>query len=234
MFNKRIICIHSLSETAFPTYKFRNYILSMLKLGYKFIPFEDILDNTKIGRYLHITVDDGYKTCITDLLPILDEYDIKATFFIAPFLLGLPANHQLLVNNNCYPNEETMTTEDIQLLNKLGHNIGFHTGEHLNLSITDNDIVKQDFIKGLEFLSSLGISTDSFAYPFGFLPKDKMFFEELLNQSNMNHAFTVRWGDVNNDNRYYINRVCLGDKEPLLWSVLKTIGAIDFYYNIKH
>lgn len=234
MFNKRIICIHSLSDTALTINKFRKYVSSMLKLGYKFTSIDDILDNSKKGKYLHITVDDGYKTCITNLLPILEEYDIKATFFIAPLLLGLPANHPSLVNNNCYINEESMTTEDIQLLNRLGHNIGFHTGNHLNLSVTDSDTIKQDFINGLEVLSAIGISVDTFAYPFGFLPKDKIFFEDTLKQSNINHAFTVKWGDVNTDNKYYINRVCLGDKEPLLWSILKTIGAIDLYYNIKH
>ena len=234
MFNKQIICIHSLSDTALTINKFRKYVSSMLKLGYKFTSIDDILDNSKKGKYLHITVDDGYKTCITNLLPILEEYDIKATFFIAPLLLGLPANHPSLINNNCYHNEESMTLEDVQLLSKLGHKIGFHTGKHLNLSITDSDTVKQDFINGLEILSAIGISVDTFAYPFGFLPKDKIFFEDILKQSNINHAFTVKWGDVNTDNKYYINRVCLGDKEPLLWSILKTIGAIDFYYNIKH
>lgn len=234
MFNKRIICIHSLSDNALPAVQFKKYISIMMKLGYKFTSLEDILEESKKGKYLHITVDDGYKTCLTNLLPILEEYDIKATFFIAPLLLGLPANHPSLVNNNCYANEESMTIEDIKFLDKLGHNIGFHTGKHLNLSIMDNDSVKKDFKNGFEVLSTLGINVDSFAYPFGLLPKDKMFFEGILKKFNINHAFTVKWGDVNTDNKYYINRVCLGDKEPLLWSVLKTIGTIDFYYKIKH
>ncbi|MBR4994534.1 MAG: polysaccharide deacetylase family protein [Alistipes sp.] len=234
MFNKRIICIHSLSDDALPVVKFRKYISSMLKLGYKFVSLEEILDVKKQGKYLHISVDDGYKTCITELLPILEEYNIKATFFIAPLLLGLPANHPHLIDNNCYPKEATMTMEDMLLLHQCGHTIGYHTGTHVNLSTTENAKIAEDFVNGIEHLRSSGVEVAHFAYPFGFLPGDKSFFEQILKQSAINYAFTVKWGDVNIDNCYYVNRVCLGDHEPLIWSILKTIGAIDFYYNMKN
>lgn len=206
----------------------------MMKLGYKFTSLKDILDESKRGKYLHITVDDGYKTCITELLPILEDYNIKATFFIAPFLLGLPANHSQLINNSCYHNEETMSVEDLLLLHRCGHTIGYHTGTHVNLSCTDNDIIKKDFMNGLKELSLLGLSIKYFAYPFGFLPKHKSFFEDILRQSDITYAFTVKWGDVNSTNNYYVNRVCLGDREPITWSILKTIGAIDFYFKLKN
>ncbi len=206
----------------------------MIKLGYKFISMDEILDETKSGKYIHLTVDDGYKTCITSLLPILQEYNIKATFFVAPMLLGLEANHPSLIKNSCYPNESTMTEEEVLLLQSHGHTIGYHTGTHVNLSKADNEAVRDDFFNGLDLLKEMGVEVTKFAYPFGFLPKDKSFFEGMLRQSNISNAFTVKWGDVNYASPYYINRVCLGDKEPLLWSVLKTIGFVDFYYNLKN
>lgn len=234
MFNKRIICIHSTSDNALPVSQFRKYISWMIKLGYEFVSMDEILDETKSGKNVHLTVDDGYKTCVTALLPILQEYGIKATFFVAPMLLGLEANHPYLIDNSCYPNESTMTEDDVLLLRSYGHTIGYHTGSHVNLSKTDNAKVEDDFFNGLEVLKGMGIEVTKFAYPFGFLPKDKPFFEDILKRSSISNAFTVQWGDVNHASPYYINRVCLGDKEPLLWSVLKTIGAIDFYYNLKN
>ena len=205
----------------------------MLKLGYKFTSLEDILNTDTKGKFIHLTVDDGYQSCITELLPILEEYNIKATFFIAPLLLDLPANHPSLIKNNCYKNESTMTTKDILMLHQMGHIIGYHTGTHMNLSCADNNIIKEDFKNGIDKLSTLDLTVKYFAYPFGFLPKDKFFFEGILKEFHINYAFTVKWGDVNQDDKYYINRVCLGDMEPLFWSILKTIGFIDLYQKIK-
>ena len=234
MFNKRIICIHSISDNALPVRQFERYISWMVKLGYVFVSMDEILDETKTGKYIHLTVDDGYKTCVTALLPILQEYNIKATFFVAPMLLGLDANHPSLIDNSCYHNESMMTEDDIMLLRSCGHTIGYHTGSHVNLSETVNEKVEDDFFNGLYVLKRMGIEVNKFAYPFGYLPKDKSFFEDILRRSNISNAFTVKWGDVNYTSPYYINRVCLGDKEPILWSILKTIGAIDFYYNLKN
>ena len=111
-----------------------------------------------------------------------------------------------------------------------GHEIAFHTNEHIDLYEANEDVIISDFKSGMEKMSILGYKIKYFAYPKGFLPKNRFEFEKLLQEYSIQKAFTITWGKVNSENPYYINRLCLGDKEPLFWSILKTIGIVDWYY----
>jgi peptidoglycan/xylan/chitin deacetylase (PgdA/CDA1 family) len=63
--------------------KFREFIAHYLKAGYQFITVDDILGGLEAGKkYALITFDDGYFNN-TLALPILEEFDVPATFFIS-------------------------------------------------------------------------------------------------------------------------------------------------------
>lgn len=233
MFRKRIICIHAVSPVSMPVQHLERYLNGMKKLGYRFVALPEILRDRCKGRVLALTVDDAYKVCITNLLPVLEKYNITATLFVPPGLLGLPANHEELTEHRCYPNEEMMTLEDLRYWLEKGQQVGFHTHKHINLKQLSGKEIEEDFHAGFEKLQKWGIKTDLFAYPFGYLPIDRQKFEEELRSACFKYAFTVEWGDVNADAPYYINRVCIGDREPLWWSVMKTIGCLDWYQKFK-
>ena len=55
-------------------------------------------------------------------------------------------------------------------------------------------------------------------------------FEKLMSKYGIKYAFTICWGGVHADDCYYINRVCLGNHEPFIWSILKTMGFCDYYF----
>lgn len=232
MFKKRIVAIHSVLESTFTPKHLEDYIQRMKILGYKFVGLDEILSSECRGKKLSLTIDDGYKSCITNLLPILKKYNIEATIFISPALLSLPSDSKLLESSSCYQ-EATMTKEDIEYWLAEGHKIGFHTNSHINLYESTIEKAIEDFEEGIKFFRDNKIDINYFAYPFGFLPKNKTIYEAELLKHGIKNAFTIMWGDVNLKNPYYINRVCLGDNEPTWFSILKSIGLVDFHYYKK-
>lgn len=223
------MAVHSVGEKTFTPAHLEAYIRSMKRLGYEFVSLKQILSSECNGRFVALTVDDGYRSCATHLLPILRKHGIKACMFVATGLLDLPANHEVLAGHGCYPDEKMMSLADLRLWLSEGHEVGFHTDMHLDLSKTSFAQIEEDFRNGMSKLAKWGMATDLFAYPFGYLPECRRNFEQLLEANGCKYAFTINWGDVDTDNPYYINRVCLGDHEPSWWSVLKTTGLVDWY-----
>ena len=229
MLGKRIVAIHAVGDKTFTCAHLEAYIRSMKWLGYDFVSLRRILSPECGRRSVALTVDDGYKSSITHLMPILRKYGVKACMFVATGLMGLPANHKVLIEHRCYPNEDIMSLAELRLWLSEGHEVGFHTDMHLDLRETPYEQAAEDFRKGMLRLREWGVETDLFAYPFGYLPGSRRDFEQLLEKSGCKYAFTIDWGDVDTCNPYYIDRVCLGDHEPYWWSVLKTVGLVDWY-----
>ncbi|WP_106829027.1 polysaccharide deacetylase family protein [Parabacteroides pacaensis] len=231
MWNNRVICIHGCDERTFHPLRLKKYLRTIQKLGYKFVTLDDILLQNSSKRWsICLTVDDAYKNCITNLLPILQDLNIIATLFVPTGWLGLKSGNPILEENAAYPKEDVMTAEDLLYWASQGQQIGFHTHNHINLYNHKESFIEEDFNKGMRLLKEIGIKTSYFAYPRGFLPQKRNNFEKLLYDNQILYAFTVFWGNINKGEPYYINRVCIGDKEPLWWSLLKTVGLVDWYH----
>lgn len=231
MFDKRIVTIHAVSENAFSPSRLVRYIKTMRCLGYSFVSINEVLNSSSKYKEIALTFDDAYKSCIENAIPLLRKFQVPATMFIPTGLLGLPANHQKLMKHECYKNEATMSLEDVDLWLEKGFRIGFHTHEHIDLYESREDEIENDFRKGMEVFYRHGWEANYFAYPKGHLPQDRASFEALLKKYGIKSAFTINHGSVDKDNPYYINRVCLGNKEPFIWSILKSLGIFgDYYY----
>ena len=231
---KRIVTIHSVSERYYAPERLVRYIKTMRTLGWKFVPMDEILRPDCIGNVVCLTFDDAYKTCLTVALPILKEMRVPALIFVPTGLLGLEANNAQLLNHACYAGEPTMTAQDINAWLEEGQSIGFHTDKHLNLYVASQEEIYKDFCCGVEFMKKQGWRSSYFAYPFGFLPQHRADFEQLLMTNSFRYAFTINWGKVDIKNPFYINRVCLGNKENFWWSIAKTLGMADWYFRVKN
>lgn len=231
--NKRIVTIHDVAEDTLSPKRLKRYLRWMRRLGYKFVPMNRILSDKSTGKLITLTIDDAYSSTMDTLLPILEEFEITSVLFVPPGLLGKKANDPELLANDCYANKSTMTWGHLRQWTEKGQQIGFHTNKHLDLYYHDNDEIESDFKEGAAALQRMGFHTEYFAYPKGFLPKDRIHFEGLLRENGIKYAFTVNHGKANPDNRYYINRAIIGNSEPLFWSIFKSIGIADrFFY--KH
>ncbi len=233
MSNKRIICIHALDEHTFSPEKFLKYVFWIKKMGYIFVSLDTILSEKK-GKFIALTVDDAYKTCVTRLIPILDMYNIPATLFVSPSMLNKNANDNILLEHNMYPDEMTMDWEDLNLWKGKGYEVGFHTNFHIDMYDSSDEVIIQDFHNGFNLLAQRGfLLVKYFAYPFGYIPKNRKMMEGLFKKYDIQYAFTVNWGSVKRNSHFNLNRICLGDNDNLIWLILKTIGVLDGYYKIR-
>lgn len=234
MFDKLIIVIHDVAEDTMTPRRLEKIIKVSKALGYRFVSLDDILNDQEKGKKIALTVDDAYKSCITTTLPILEKYDIKATLFVSPGLLGLEANHPLLQSNDCYPNKGIITWDELRQWRNNGHSVGFHTNNHIDMHYNSDETIMTDFLTGLQALSNNGFEIKYFAYPKGFLPKNRPLIENLFRKNGIQYAFTINRGTVNPQNAFYIYRTTLGNKERFFWTMFKIFGLEDFYfYNIK-
>ena len=234
MFDKRIITIHDVAEDTMTSKRLEKIIKTTLGFGYKFVAIDQILETNTKGLKVALTVDDAYKSTVTTTMPILTKYNIKAILFIPPGLIGLKANDPVLLANDCYPNKDMMTWDDVQEWVNQGHEIGFHTCNHIDLYHNSCKDIEDDFIKGMNIFITQGLQVKLFAYPKGYLPKNRKQMEELFKRFGIHYAFTINRGRVNVENIYYINRTILGNKEYFLWSLFKIFGIEDYhYYSVK-
>lgn len=156
MFEKRIVAIHSISDQNLSQNRLIHYIRTMRFLGYKFVSVDTILSDKHNGKLLALTVDDGYKSCIKNLIPVLEKYKIPALMFLPTQLLGLPENHDELLKNECYRNESIMSVEDVNLWVHKGFDIGFHTGKHIDLYYHEDQEIEKDFREGMDIFRKNG------------------------------------------------------------------------------
>lgn len=233
-FHNRIITIHAVSDGTYKPERLERFIKTVRLLGYKFVSVKELMTSTKNRGQIALTFDDCYRSTFTNAIPILKKFKVPALMFIPTGLLGYPANHPVLIAHECYKDEAIMTTEEVNQWIYEGFDIGFHTHEHIDLYNTSDDRIIDDFKKGVEEMRERGWNTPFFAYPKGFLPQNRPLFERLLRQYRFTYAFTINHGDLNIDQPYYINRICLGNKEPFLWGLMKTLGFIgDLYFRKK-
>jgi peptidoglycan/xylan/chitin deacetylase (PgdA/CDA1 family) len=100
-----------------------------------------------------ITVDDGYKDDVTDILPVLQSHHMVATFYIITGRL-----HE----------QGFMDPNDVRTLDDAGMDIGAHTRTHADLAKLGPQQLR-DQIEGSrdDLQALLGHPVYYFAYPFG-------------------------------------------------------------------
>lgn len=139
---------------------------SLVKRGFEFITFKDIVNGSNAKKPIILTFDDGYEDNFQHLLALLVKYKAKAVIFA----LG-----DRSVCNNYWdmklgePEAKLMNDEQLIALQRSGVvEIGSHglTHQHLpelNLQVVNNEIIQSK--KELEAL--LEEEVVSFAYPYG-------------------------------------------------------------------
>lgn len=106
-----------------------------------------------VNAYVSLTFDDGLDEHYT-IANELNVYDMKATFYVNSGRLG---NNRLTINQ-------------LKQMQQLGHEIGGHTINHVNLNTTSLDSRTQEVCNDKQNLENMGLQISSFAYPFGITP----------------------------------------------------------------
>lgn len=116
---------------------------------------EAIENNDSIpDSWVVLTIDDNFKTFLTNGLPLFKEYGYPFTLFV--YTEAAEKGYG-----------DYMDWEDLKAVQKYGE-LGFHGHGHLHMTHASDDTLKRDFRTGLDLMRErLGIVPFAFAYPYG-------------------------------------------------------------------
>ena len=128
---------------------------------------------------LLITFDDGHKSDIEIVLPLLLERNATASFFIVPDFIG---------------EKGFLNWNDVKKLSNAGMDIGSHSLSHKDFRTIDNNQVFSDLVESKKILEDkIGKSVVSFSFPYGFVPRSG---GKLASASGYRHVFGSKHGIV--------------------------------------
>ena len=132
--------------------------------GYRFCTVSELATVSENEKVAVITVDDGYKSDYTKILPIIKKYNAKATFFVFGGALNTPeymTNAELLAlaSNSCV---------EIGNHSYLLHENSIPRVRELYANYANADSIVRDFLKNKAVLESIiGKEVISLSYPNG-------------------------------------------------------------------
>jgi peptidoglycan/xylan/chitin deacetylase (PgdA/CDA1 family) len=156
---------------AVPTAEFKEQLDYLREQGYQTISMLDFMKAKKgklelPAKPIILTFDDGYEDNYTELLPILERYDMKATVFMVTNFIGT---------------EGYLSWDQLRDMQTRGIEIGSHTANHNPVSELTDDEIRDELGLSKLLLEWNGIHTVYFfSYPNGIynktaldlLPKD--------------------------------------------------------------
>lgn len=238
----RVLIFHGVNDLS----KFTKLINHLIRYWNIISPndFFNLLDNNKeVSKpSLLITFDDGFKNNL-EIVPILDNFSIKALFFVCPALVELESNNLLfplllkkLFRIEC-TNEEIklLNWDDLRLLQSKGHSIGNHSSFHYQVNKLSTNELKDDinlsknlFQKNLNQNKSF----ESFSYPFGGINHINISSLNYLSKS-FNYIFSgIRGNNTGSSSKFiFRDAVSIDDKFEITDTFLK--GGFDLYYKIS-
>ena len=124
-----------------------------------------------------ITFDDGYVNQLEFAVPLLEKYNLKATFFIPLKYVG--AEDQWNENTSAIMDAETLRS-----LNPMTIELAYHSYEHEKYNHLSPGEIEVDTLKAFEAASEMALPMAPFlAYPFGKFPRKNpekaQFFQQL-------------------------------------------------------
>ena len=178
--------------------QFREQMEYLHNQGYNTITLAQLYDYLENGTELPnkpivITFDDGYVDNYKNVLPILKEYNMKATLFMISDAANTPG---------------FVSTEQMHQMEAGGFDIQGHTNHHKILTKIDPTELPDALLGGKTSLEGiLGEPIEYLAYPGGF---NDMLVQYVTKQSGYKMAFTVQPGTVQTgDNLYALNRLAI-------------------------
>ena len=124
-----------------------------------------------------ITFDDGYVSQLDLVAPLLEKYDLKATFFVPLNYLGKTDEWNTAAL-------KIMTAEQLHLLNPMRIELGFHSYYHKKYDELTRSEIEEDTNLCFDAVSKNNLPFSAIvAYPFGKYPREtsekKKFIKQL-------------------------------------------------------
>ena len=146
--------------------RFRGQVELLLDAGFEFVTVATLARRAGGGTHppglAALSFDDGMEENHTVLLPILQQYGIPATVYVATGLIGSP-NPWMAASSGA----RMMTADELRSLAAAGIELGAHTVSHPDLSRMDRTACLREMVDSRQELERLtGGPVTTFAYPF--------------------------------------------------------------------
>jgi peptidoglycan/xylan/chitin deacetylase (PgdA/CDA1 family) len=143
--------------------------IAFLKKHYNMRSIEEIAVNTAQAKEIPantvvISFDDSLRNNIDYTVPVLEEFDAPAIFFVIAGYIGQDNSW----DHKAYRIEKHMNELELKELVTSGFSIGSHSLTHQRLPKLSDEDVKQEFIRSKTILEEItGKKPLAFSYPYG-------------------------------------------------------------------
>ena len=126
------------------------------------------------GGKLLVTFDDGFKDNLTNALDVLDEFGVKAVFFVATDFVSLASGDEERYRS--YARDvfhtggpvENLTWDDLREILRRGHRVGSHTVTHRRMTGLSVEEAVKELEESRRTLSSrLDVAATEVSFPYG-------------------------------------------------------------------
>ena len=138
----------------------------LVRLGYQFATASELIG--RIGpsgperRTAVLSFDDGWRDAVTEVLPLLERLELRASFYVCPGWLG--GHHPLVAG----PGGSLLDENDLLRLVAAGMEVGSHSMSHRDLRLLPDAELDHDLSSSRQLIESMiGEPCRTFAYPYG-------------------------------------------------------------------
>lgn len=177
--------------------------------------FAELENNISINpKSVVITFDDVTQNQLIYAVPLLQKYDLKATFFI-PF--GYIGN----VDSWNSGKEKIMSVEELKALDSRVE-LGLHSFSHKRYATLTEAEINDDFSKCFQIIQQNDLKVyNALAYPYGNYPKkehNKSMFKAVLRQNNVKAGLRIgnRINKFPFKNPYEIQRIDIKGEDSMM------------------
>ena len=217
-------------ELSISVTKLEQQLQYLVKKNYATFHFSELENKIKLpSKSVVITFDDVTENQLNFALPLLEKYNLKATFFIPFKYIGKTD----LWNNGT---EKIMTFEQLKSLNSKYIELGHHSFEHKAYESLSETEINNDFDNCYEIIKESGLKVaPALAYPYGNFPKKGIAnkeFKKVLEKNNI--KFGLRIGNRVNSfpfsDPFAIKRIDIKGEDSLFVFKLKLkIGKLNLF-----
>jgi peptidoglycan/xylan/chitin deacetylase (PgdA/CDA1 family) len=202
--------------------------------NYSTFHFEELEKMKSIPKKsIVLTFDDVTENQYLYVLPLLEKFNLKASFFIPFFYIG---KTDLWNEGNGLPIEKIMTIDQLKGINTDRVEFGYHSYEHKKYSLLSDSELQMDFLKCKEIVEKNNLKVfPALAYPFGNYPRKnnrKEDFKKIIIENKM--KFGLKIGNRPNSfpfkDNFEIKRIDIKGQDSLLAFRLKMkIGKLKLF-----
>ena len=145
---------------------------SLVRRGYRGVPFSEIGTGDRRAKRLAVTFDDGYRSVHDEALPVLERLGVPGTVFLPTDWVGRsePMSWEGIADAAAGPHAaelRCMTWEQVGALAQRGWEMGSHTCSHPFLTKCDDATLAGELRASREILADRLGACATIAYPYG-------------------------------------------------------------------